>query len=119
LDINNLTSANIRGLCDARNGSLSGFTVPKNTQQVFFACPKNAVKYKLQSNGVNIDNDTAADKEKFVVMQNNPASPYTMKRTEVSVTDANGENATAYDVFYAENIGTIAEQTLTLTYYKA
>ena len=114
LDVASLTSANIRGLCtSARNGSFSTSmsNVPAGTNQLVFACPTNKINFTLKDDGVTIDSG-------FKVEQSTPPAPWTVKHTTTTVNDANSENPITYDVFYCNDVGTIATQKLTITYTK-
>lgn len=112
LTVGSLTSANVRGLSSARNGSFAtSYTVPANTNQLMFACPTGKVNFTLKDDGVTIDTGVT-------VTQSNPPAPWTVKHTTASVAGADGNNAITYDVFYCADVGTIATQNLSIAYTK-
>ena len=113
LNVASLTSANVRGLGTAKNGSFSTSmtNVPVGTNQLMFACPTGKVNFTLKDDGVTVNTG-------FTVAQSTPPAPWTVKHATAEVAGADGNNAITYDVFYCNDVGTIDKQNLTIAYTK-
>lgn len=86
IDVENITSANVRGLTSS-NGSIPTTLTTNKMQQMFFAAPKGKIKSVAVANATN-------------------GAPQTVtKVTDIMVEGANSFTAVAYDVFYVSNAG--------------
>ena len=90
LDVNNLTSSDIRGLMTARNQTKPTTMETNKMQQMFFAFPADSDVADAKIASVSVANSTNG-------------APQTVTHTTVEVEGANGYDAITYDVFYVSN----------------
>lgn len=90
LDVNNLTSADIRALASKNTTTKPSTITTEKMQQMFFAFPA--------------ESGVADAKVKTVAVANSTnGAPQTVEHTTVEVEGANGYEAITYDVFYVSN----------------
>ena len=97
LNVNALTSAQIRALCTPVNGSFVTSMTTNKMQQMFFAAPAGLVTSVDVSNSTNGAPQTVFQTTVYV----KGANEYVV--TEAEATDTNTVNGMLYDIFYVNN----------------
>lgn len=97
LNVNALTSAQIRALCTPVNGSFVASMTTNKMQQMFFAAPAGLVTSVDVSNSTNGAPQTVFQTTVYV----KGANEYVV--TEAEATEKNTVNGMLYDIFYVNN----------------